>query len=291
MRHMTRVLGYVAMAVAASVAMPAAATQWDSTGASAAGTGSAGACATTGYSTLNCQMTVGTGTTQLKVRAYSTRTANAAGDGSIGTTTGNWRAANLMVYSGGFGIMNAVSGDINESVSPEHATDNDQVVDVLVYELPAGELWDIDAFRLGWAQDGQTYSGTADITAWFGGSNLASDFNFSTVCFSSCDAGGTTLASLGGGFSDITGFINNAAGTAGTDNNIAVDTIQNFSGVQTGRYLIMTGRLGDDDDHFKMNMLKATPKPPGQTPAPGTVVLLGLGLIAMGSLRRRLVRR
>ena len=89
------------------------------------------------------------------VRAYSTKTASTTRDTTIASgqaSNGPFQAANLFNYSGGFGISNTVSGDAYEGTQPEHAVDNNQIFDVLVFELPLAGF-DLEAFRLGWATE------------------------------------------------------------------------------------------------------------------------------------------
>jgi hypothetical protein len=211
----------------------------------------------------------------------------------------NWVTANLFNYSGsGFGISNRVGGDTNEGISPEHAVDNDQVYDLIVFELPqvTGQTWDFEAFQLGWAsENGNGVS--ADVQAWFGGSSLGANYDFTKVCFSGCTGTAKTLTGAGAtalGFTDITGGIASAgngsclASTGGNDVCENANAIVNSSA--TGNYVVMSGRLGDVLDAFKPEMIQAKlvpGGPGGNTPLPGTAYLLGLGLVGAISLRRR----
>jgi hypothetical protein len=283
MRHLKRNLGFFVLTMGAAFAMPAAATQWTSDNATAATSPSA--CNTTiGSSTTSnaCQMTITVGTQTLKVRAYSTRTADQ-------TSGGLWRIAQIHEYTGGFGVTNVVSGDTGEGITPEHATDNNQVFDTLVFELPSSGF-DLEAFRLGWASEqigsGGTYTGEADLQAFFGGNNLGADYNFSNACFSNnvnspCTAS-QNLTGIGGlGFTDITSLIANGG------SNVPVNTTENIAGIQSGRYLVMAGALGGTNDNFKVNMIQATGLVPPQVPEPGTLALLALGLFGLVALKRR----
>ena len=111
--------------------------------------------------------------------------------------------------------------------------------------------------------------------------NLAIDYNFSNVCYQNCTLGGQTLAQLG--IVDITNTLANGGQNQPVDTNLA------FNSNQPGKYLVVSGRLNDDDDYFKLNKLVATlmTKPPGQTPEPGTLAIMGLGLLGLLSVRRR----
>lgn len=275
---MNRILAFLALLAGAALALPAAAVQWNSSSA-----GSATACA---GGTL-CQMAMTSSDGSALVSAYSTTPAQAGG----GTTAGNWVEANLFKYGGGFGISNAGTGDSGESGTPEHAIDNANVLDILVIELPtlpAGMVWDFTNFMLGWAEENGSSNRWADISMFIGGSSLGSGYDFRDVCFTGCTGGAATLASLG--FADVTSAITNPAGSAPGNAcaansggfNVCEGVTASINTDQTGKYLVVAGKLGDQYDAFKFDMLKAV-----KTPVPGTLTLLGLGLFGLVALRRR----
>ena len=223
------------------------------------------------------------------VRAYSTTPAAVSGPGP---TTGNWVEANIFKYGGGFGITNTVSGDTGEGATPEHAIDNNQVLDIAVIELPtlpAGMVWDFTNFKLGWAEENGSSNRWADVSAFIGGSSLNSNYDFRDVCFTACTGAASTLSALG--FNEVTGSITNPAGSASGNpcpansggNNVCEGTTDSFNTNQTGKYLVMAGRLGDQYDAFKLDSITAVKT----VPLPGTLALLGLGLCGMVTTRRR----
>lgn len=291
MRYLKHNLGFLVLAMGAAFAMPVAATQWTSDNATAATSPSS--CNTTIGSTLTsaaCQMSITVGTQTLKVRAYSTRTADQ-------TSGGLWRSAQIAEYTGGFGVTNLVNGtapatttDTGEGVTPEHATDNNQVFDMLVFELPSSGF-DLEAFRLGWASEqigsGGTYTGEADIQAFFGGNNLGSNYNFSNACLSNnvnspCTASQNLTGAGGLGFTDITSLIANGG------SNVPVNTTENILGTQSGRYLVMSGALNGTNDNFKVNMIQASALVPPALPEPAGLALFSLAACLMlRSLRKR----
>jgi hypothetical protein len=204
-----------------------------------------------------------------------------------GTLGGSWITGNLAYYGtgSGFGVKNTnQQGAGEEDISPEHATDNKEVLDLLVIELPTlpvGTVWDLEAFKLGWAQENGAGT-SADVSMFIGGKNLGANYDFAAnnVCMDfsggAC-AGMNKLSTLGGGFTDITAAIANSG------NNIVQDTTTTVNTAATGNYLIVSGRLGDKDDAFKFKSITATQK----VPVPGTLALLGLGLIGLVANRRR----
>jgi hypothetical protein len=60
----------------------------------------------------------------------------------------------------------------------------------------------------------------------------------------------------------------------------------NFNTNETGRYVVITGRLDHSADAFKVSGLSAS-QFFGQTPIPGSLALLGAGLIGFAASRRR----
>ena len=262
-----------AAAIAAVVfAMPAKATEWTfpSSNTNVTVTDCGGGATSCKYSFLS-----NSGGLTLKVHAFSTPN-NTSPDS---TPSGLWRNANLQNYSGDFGITNLV-GDYGEGTSPEHAVDNDGAYDVMVFELPTGKTWDIEGFRLGWASESGN-GVSADVQTWIGGGQ--GPINWNQVCFSGCGAG--ELVS-GMGFKDITSAMQGVNYNGG-DNNVPEGQTITFSGTQTGRYLVMSGKLGDSKDAFKPEFLKAFGTTITQTPLPGTLALLGLGFAGLVAARRR----
>lgn len=303
----------MALAVLGAFALPAGAVQWwsspdsstnnidpnqPSTGPWAAGPCTSGGAAATasGCQQFNITATVSGVSYTMKVRAYSAPTVT----NSNTSPPGSWVTANLFNYSSsGFGISNRVSGDTYEGTAPEHAVDNDQVYDLIVFELPqvSGQTWDFEAFQLGWAREGNAGQ-AADIQAWFGGSSLGSNYDFTKVCFSDCsNVAHKTLTGAGSsslGFANITDTISSSGNSTGCVASVdGFDVCQNglatVNSSATGNYVVMAGRLGDVLDAFKPEMIQAklVPGGPGGAPVPGTAYLLGLGLVGVIALRRR----
>ena len=257
-------------AVMAMVTTPAGAElyTWNTTGSLNPGSGAscAGgvACKATFTSTIGGQ--------SLVARAYSTPVYDPTSPFNI---SGNWVEARIATYGGGIGIANNNSSDTaSEGSAPEHAIDNNGVKDLLVFELPAG-AWDPESFTLGWLDT------DSDVQAFIGGASLGAGYDFRNVCFSGCTGSVQTLTSLG--FSEIgsgDGFVN-----------VPVNTATSFNTTSTGRYLIMSGNLGQtsitaDNDFFKLSQLVAN-RTGNTVPITGTILLMMLGLTALVGVRSR----
>jgi hypothetical protein len=270
----------IGVAVGLAFSMPAAAVTW-STQNGTAGTGTGTIC-----NGLSCQMSFTSGSDTIKVRAYSTQTiAPSPNAGSAVSSTGTWATGTITNQgSSGFGITNRF-GDLSEGISPEHAVDNQQIRDIAVYELPASvNGWNISQLGVGW------WANDNDVQVWIGGANLGADYNFQNVCFSGCANPANNLTGAGSlGFTDLGVFnIGGAAGAAGTTNIVSN---------AVGRYIVVAGASGDANmDAFKLSTISAnvctpgTPNcgtPPNNVPLPGTIALLGAGLLGLGLARRQ----
>jgi hypothetical protein len=206
--------------------------------------------------------TVGSVTKSLTVTALYT--SNNDGSGNLRareSSTGNY--ARLQAYSGGLGIVNPVdSGETNE---PSHGVDTSGRNDFLLFDF--GQVMNLDSFRIGYK------GGDSDIDIWVG-PDSASSINFANANGTN---NGTTVASLvAAGFTKYNSF-----------NDVAVNTTVNVpdnpsgSGpARFGRYMMVSGVLGQSNDAFKFSKITAT------TPTPGTVALLGIGLLGFALARR-----
>ena len=230
-----RILGPLsAMAIGLLSAFPAAATQWSWDAASAVNVD-----ANTWKITSNGQSVL--------VHGYSTASTSNPLNGNFTTTN-----VELNRFDpGGFGIDN--NNDTGEGSSPEHAVDNNQLYDVLVFELP-DKNFDLQGFRLGWAQDGGT-AGQADVSVFFGGNDLGANYDFKNACFvgGGCANSGTGSNAKGDlsylkfteQLSALRDTTNNAILGTGTSENTPIDQFVSDGGDTTkGRYVVMTGLLG-----------------------------------------------
>jgi len=261
-RKMKQILGFLVAVVGILGAMPAGATQWTSS---------------SGVSSAGDEYTITVGGQSVLVRAYSTKTTAGGQSGTFSS------AAEVKVFSEGFGVDNkgGPSGtqDGGEASFPEWGVDNAGLYDLLVFELPNAGMT-LEGLGLGWAEDA---AGT-DISVFFGGNALGAGYNFSNACFTGCANSGSGASAIGLLTSTNLGF------TRVDLDNVAVGSPINPGIVAKGQYLAVSGSLlppphSQGDDKFKVNMIKAS-----KAPLPGTLALLGLGLVGLGYTRRLAVK-
>jgi hypothetical protein len=237
------------------------------------------------YNTRQYSVTQGSDTYTIKVDGYST--PGIGSQGTIGPSGGNWLHAQTAVYStSGIGVKNSLAGscsgtscDNQEGNSPEHAVDNEQVRDVVVYELPDSD-WAITKLGIGWRDSGYFSDNRVDVQVWIGGT---STIDFTKVCFSSCTGMAQQLVS-GYGFESL--------GTLTfTSNTTKTFTYTDPSDPPTGRYVVVAGGTGNTKwDAFKLNVIGAQQfpgTPPPGVPEPGVLALLMGGLFGLAHIRRK----
>jgi len=176
--------------------------------------------------------------------------------------------AYLNVYSGGLGVKNQDAsgsssvGDQNDGTSPEHATDNNQRYDSVLFKFDSAI--DLNSVTIGW------WTVDSDISV----------LRYNGVGDASNQAGKTYAQLLTSGWSLVS---QNASSTA---------TTKNLDGSATSSYWLIGAAnsllgttMDGTGDYVKISTIAGT-KANG-APEPGTMLLMGAGLLGLARMSRR----
>ena len=230
------------------------------------------------------------------------RTYQGVGPGAVDVTVTGWgnttgsntqlQLGQITHYGGGLGVKNADagSGDANEGSSPEHAVDNDQRIDLVLFDFGAGNSLALSDIQIGWV------SGDADIDllAFTGGGLNDPALAGKLLTTSSEDLVANGWTYVGGYDLSPTDGLVNADPDGGGPLKPA-----------SSRYWIVaahSGAFGNNcvndsngcpnlNDHFKIHSVAGKlVGPPGGgpgIPVPAPIALLGLGIIGLGYRNKR----
>ncbi len=226
------------------------------------------------------------------ISATATGWANTQGNSSTYANQ-TLEAGQLQSWSGGLGVRNldyssSANGgesrlDANEGSSPEHATDNDERWDSIVYSF--NDAITLTSIALSW------YSNDSDLTilAYTGADAGDAGFNIASKL-----AGLTYSQLTSNGWS----FIQNTNYTGSSRYNQAITTSVSSSYWLVGAFNSTFGSGDSSMDYVKIAALSGTitnqhtppGTPPGASvPEPGSLLLLGVGGLLMA--RTRMTKR
>lgn len=198
----------------------------------------------------------------IKARGYFSSYNSGSGafdTGKVQTWQGDWNG-----NGGGIGVFAS-----DDSGSPNHAIDNNGKDNFLLIEFDSPDYL-LTAFKIGWK------STDSDVEVWVGGNDLGQGFSLEqnlTACGGWCNYG--DLAALG--FTKVKVF-----------ENVALNSWTAVNTDVTGRYAIFAGEYGESNDYFKLSGIQGQVI---EVPEPGTLALLGSGLVAIGGILRRRRRK
>lgn len=193
-------------------------------------------------------------------------------------TSGAYETAVLTRWDGGFGVKNRCAtdiaggvcgapnyGDAGETGEPEHAIDNNEYRDMVLFDFGAASIA-LNSLTIGYRNN----DSDIQVYAWTGGGTPVTYGN----------AAGTT-GSLAAGW-QLVSSLNDVAtwGTPGFNKSGSI--------VYSSWWLIAPGTVDSNADHFKLYSVSGDKKPPVSVSEPGALALAGLGLLgAFVSARRR----
>ena len=253
--------------------------------------GPVGNCAggSNNFSTGRTYQGVGTDAINVSVSGWG-NTAN--------STAGNDTALELGMithYGGGLGVRNNdyLNGDSNEGGSPEHAVDNNQRYDLVLFDFGAGNSVALSDIQIGWT------SGDADVNllAYEGGigdTPLLDGVEFHASGEGLTANGWTHVGDYD--LSPVDGAINiDPDGPGG-----ALEPVSSRYWIVAAHNSVYGDNCANDpngcptlNDHFKIQSVSGsiTPPPPpftpNEVPVPMPLALFGVGLAAFAARRRR----
>ncbi|MCC6474974.1 MAG: PEP-CTERM sorting domain-containing protein [Burkholderiales bacterium] len=212
----------------------------------------------------------------------NTRTYNATTGGNPTLTASAWSStvgsanttiqdAYLGVYSGGLGVTNRdyTNGDTNEGSSPEHAMDNEQRFDSILFNFTSAVQ--LTGVKIGW------YSTDSDISVLaYTGPTVPAPL--AGLTYAQLTSNGWSIV---GNYSDLTTNVERSLNNASTSSSYWLIAAYNSTFGETWT----TG-----NDFVKVSSVSGVvppppPPPSNNVPEPQTALLMAIGLLGLWRLR------
>jgi hypothetical protein len=234
-----------------------------------------------------------TGSAAIGVSGWST------GTGAIGSTTSGNAFAAAKVYNWGSNGLGVVGVNENSSTTGPHAADNVYGTDAFLIKFSSGPV-NLSTVNIGWNGTDNTTGSYKDsdlsVLAWTGSSSGPSMTGALLAGASGLVNSGWTLI---GNYADVGASNGTSSGGAATVTNSVFSSywlISAYNSAAFGSSSKNGGTLTDTNDAFKLlsvagNTCKGTQCTPGQTPEPGSIALLGAGMLGLLATRRKFAKK